>query len=250
MKLRLRRYTYERNQLFLSFNPIDVPWLEQELKSEDVDSLGVTYKDNRFITQEYIDTLEALKDEDETYYKIYTLGQFARVKGLIFDKWDIVKELPEGDVFYGLDFGFNHPTALVKVVEHDGEMYVSEALYQTKLTNSDLIDKMKPLGIGNAPIYCDSAEPNRIEELARAGFNTFKARKEVRDGIDVVKSKKLHILETSTNLIDELRTYKWKEKRNGETLDEPVKFHDDACDALRYAVYTHDKHVTPSLTWI
>ena len=42
----------------------------------------------------------------------------------------------------------------------------------------------------------------------------------------------------SHNLIKELRNYKWK--TNGDiTLDEPVKLWDDACDALRYAMFQY-----------
>ena len=237
VKLRLRRYTHDRNQLFLSFNPIDVPWLESEIKKEDVSVLRVTYKDNRFTNQEYIDTLENLKNEDEAYYKIYALGQFARIKGLVYHNWDTDFENVKGKPFYGIDFGFNNPTALVKIIQSDGEYYVDEMLYQTHLTNSELIERMKELEIeSGAPIYCDSAEPNRIREMEQAGFNVMGAKKMVKDGIDFVKRFKLHI--RGENLRDEIRTYKWKEKK-GETLDEPVKFQDHLMDAMRYAIFTH-----------
>ena len=91
----------------------------------------------------------------------------------------------------------------------------------------------------NAEIYADSAEPARIEEITRAGFNVYPAKKEVKNGIDYIKRKKIYIHESCANTIKEIQSYKWKEKKDGEILDEPVKFLDHAMDALRYAVYTH-----------
>jgi phage terminase large subunit len=243
VKLRLRRRTNSTNQLFLTFNPVDIPWLREEMKNSNVAVMKVTYKDNPALNKEYIETIERLKEEDETYYKIYALGEFAAVKGLIYTNWQITDNIPEGDTFFGLDFGFNHPTALVKVIARDDEFYVQETIYQSGLTNSDLINKMKELSdIKDYPIYCDAAEPNRIEELARAGFNVWKAdKKSVRDGIDFIKAHKLWVEKNSVNVINEIRTYKWQEKKNGIIIDEPVKFNDDAMDAMRYAIYTHSK---------
>jgi hypothetical protein len=48
----------------------------------------------------------------------------------------------------------------------------------------------------------------------------------------------LHISSDSPNTIKEFRNYKWREDKDGNTLDEPVKFMDHACDAIRYAIYT------------
>ncbi len=243
LDLRLRGKSNFPKQITMTFNPIlSSHWLKKHFFDRKVDSCSIlmtTYKDNKFIDEEYKQVIEGLKEQDKTFYEVYALGHWGTLTNVIYSNWDVVQNVPEGDTFYGIDFGFNHPTALIKVIEYDGEMYLTEVLYQTHLTNSDLIDRMKGFGIGNAPIYCDSAEPNRVEELARAGFNVFKAKKEVKDGIDLIKRKKLHVLGDSINLIDELRTYKWKEKQSGEILDEPVKFHDDAVDAVRYALFTH-----------
>jgi len=56
------------------------------------------------------------------------------------------------------------------------------------MTNTDLIAWLKArAGIwyisGDTPLYADSAEPNRIEEIRRAGFNARPARQE-RQGRD------------------------------------------------------------------
>ncbi|HSW70520.1 MAG TPA: terminase large subunit, partial [Gammaproteobacteria bacterium] len=78
-----------------------------------------------------------------------------------------------------------------------------------------------------------------IEELHRAGFNSKPCeKKEVKEGIRKVKSLPLFITSQSSNMIKEIRSYKWKVDKDDHVLDEPVKFNDHAMDALRYAVFT------------
>jgi len=256
LKLRLRRHNNGRyrNQLIMTFNPISMHhWIYEEFfaqgEQDDVAVLHTTYRDNlRWLPPDYVAELERLKEQDEYFYKVYTLGQFAARKGLIYDNWEVIPD-EEADkvlasaeeVFYGLDFGYNNPTALLKLVERDGVIYVVDELYRSGLTNADLIallaDFVQPKGV----IYADAAEPARIEEIARAGYAILPAEKSVKDGIDFVKRHRLKVAARCTNTIKELRNYKWKEDRNGRTLDEPVKFMDHAMDALRYAVYTRAK---------
>jgi phage terminase large subunit len=149
---------------------------------------------------------------------------------------------------YGVDFGFNNPSAVVKVVFHDGVIYVEEILYETRLTTNDLVDKLVALGLGgNDEFFCDAAEPKTIQELTRRGFNAKGANKDVTEGIRTIKGNPLVIHQDSINLLKELRSYRWKTDRNGMKLDEPTKFNDHACDAMRYAVFS--KLTIPTITW-
>jgi phage terminase large subunit len=67
-------------------------------------------------------------------------------------------------------------------------------------------------------------------------------------GIMKVKSLPLYVTASSTNLLNELRKYKWKTDMNGKVIDkEPVKMDDHLVDAMRYAVFTKLKQ--PRLTW-
>jgi phage terminase large subunit len=78
--------------------------------------------------------------------------------------------------------------------------------------------------------------------LYRAGFNALPADKgkdSIKKGIDTIKSKQLYVISDSGDLLKELQTYVWSKDKNQNRLDMPVKFFDDACDAMRYAVYTH-----------
>jgi len=241
----------------MTFNPVP-SWLKtyffDEHKEEDVAILQTTYKDNPFLDREYIQMLEELQEQDETYYRIYTLGEFAEPEHLIYTKYNVEDRAPDSfdEVIYGLDFGYNNPTACLRIGIKDQEIWILDELYRTHLTNADLIDLLKEFVREKAaPIYCDSAEPQRIEEIQRAGFNAWPSAKDVKLGIDFVKRQKLHILRSCENTLKEIRMYKWKEDAKGNILDEPVKFMDHCADALRYAVYTHlHERGTPNIRFL
>lgn len=231
------------NQLFFSFNPVDDQGFFKPITDNPPDNIAVnhsTYKDNPFLEKDYMEELERLQEQDATYWKIYGLGIWASPENIIYKNWDLVDELPEScdEIGYGLDFGFNNPTALPKIGGKDKEIYIDELIYESKLTNTDLIEKMKPLIPNkNKEVIADCAEPQRIEEIANAGFNIYpciKGKGSVKIGIDRVKRLKLHITKRSINIIKEIQGYKWKEDRNGNVLDEPVPFRDHAMDAIRY----------------
>ena len=246
LRLRLRRQTDKKNQIFLTFNPISKNnWVYKEFfetKHKDVAILKTTYKDNGFLDKEYVQTLENLINEDEAYYRVYALGEFVSLKGMIYSNYEIISEIPDhfDEVIYGLDFGYNNPTALIKIGILDERLYILDEMYERGLTNADLIDQLRRIVEStNSSIYADSAEPNRIEEIRRAGFNIYPANKSVKDGIDFVKRHRLYIHASCTNVIKEIESYKWKKDKDGNVLEEPIKFMDHAMDAIRYAIFTH-----------
>jgi len=260
LRLRLRRASAgDRNQMFLTFNPV-TSWIQDYFftgkKEKDVGILKTTYKDNPYLTEDYRQQLIDLEKQDKTYYQIYTLGEFATPEHIIYTHYQIEEQLPKNfdEIIYGLDFGYNNPTALLEIGVRDKEVYVLRELYESKLTNSELIARMKQfIKTPYANIYCDSAEPQRIEEIRQAGFNAYPSDKEVKYGIDFVKSLPLHISSECVNTLKEIRTYGWKQDKNSNIIDEPVKFMDHTMDALRYAVVTHLRHldtqVLPKNSW-
>jgi len=249
LRLRLRRKNDLNNQIITTFNPIDqFHWLKTKvLDREKVSSFQSNYKMNPFLSREYIEQLEGLAEVDENYYRIYALGEWGVLKNLIYSNWDTVTVLPEDydEIIYGLDFGYINPTVLVEIRLKENEAWVQELIYQSRLTNSDLIELLKMKVDKNAQIYADSSEPQRIEEIYQAGFNVYSSEKDVSFGINRVKQYKMHILEDSVNLIKEIRSYKWKEDKEGRILEEPVKFNDHAMDAMRYALASLQKTNRP-----
>ena len=242
----------KQNQIFLTLNPTDINSLiyKKLLPQKDITVIKSTYKDNNFLQKNYINTLLSLKDYDKNAYKVFALGEWGASEKIIYTNWSLIDELPQNhtEIFYGLDFGFNNPTALVQIVVYDDKFYVNELLYQSGLTNTDLIEKLKILlkNFETKTIYADAAEPNRISEIASCGFNIKPAQKNVLNGIMAVKSDNFFVTKCSANLIKELQTYSWKSDINGNILEEPVKFNDHLLDAMRYAIYTYKNELNQS----
>ncbi len=229
----------ETNHLYLSLNPVDEGnWIAKKLIHEnDVRLIHSTYKDNPYLDDAYRAMLEDLINQDENYYRVYVLGEWGHLDNLVFRNWKSTAGLPEqlDAMAYGLDFGYNNPSALVRVGLKDGGVYVEERLYQTHMTNAQIIEFLSHEPRGD--IYCDPTELQHIEEIRGAGYRAFPANKDVKLGIDLCKRQTLRITLDSANLIKEIQGYQYRKARDGSILDEPVKYADHLVDAMRYAVY-------------
>jgi phage terminase large subunit len=233
-------------EITLDFNPSDeFHWIYDEVLTRigEVTEIHSTYKDNPFLEQSIIDEIENYKNIDENYWRIYGLGERGVSGATIYSNYEYVDELPETydrEVF-GIDWGFNHPTCVIQCREKDGTYYVNEFYSKSKKTSSEFIEEMKAVLPMNAEIIADSEDPNRINEMYYAGWRyikpVLKGAGSVKRGIEKIKSNKIHITKTSTNLIKEIRSYKWKVDRDGRVSDnEPVKINDDNLDAMRYGL--------------
>lgn len=230
-------------KIVLDYNPSDLSsWIyDSVIPRDDADFFITTFRDNPFLPKELVDELERLKDADPNYWQIYGLGERGLSQDLIYTHWKTTENIPDGEVVYGLDFGYNNPSALVRCTFVEKAVYVEEVIYETRLTTNDLIDKMKELNIDPTDeIFCDAAEPKTIEEIVRNGYNAKHANKDVTEGIRCVKSTPLFIHHESVNLLKELKNYRWKTDRNGNKLDVPVKFSDHACFVGETMVSTKD----------
>lgn len=243
-------------QILLDLNPADFEcWCYEIADNPKNKSIRSTYKDNLVnLTPQQIGFIEAYKDADPYLWKVFGEGLRGHATDIIYTHWKLCDKLPmKGELFFGQDFGYNVPSALVLCELYEGAVYCKEWIYETRLTTGDLIEKYKDTGVSKTiEIYCDNAEPKTIEELRRAGYNAWEADKDVTEGIRKVKSLPLYITENSSNIVKEIKGYKWKTDVNGKPVkdkdrDEPVKFNDHAMDALRYAVFT--KLSTPSYSW-
>lgn len=229
--------------ILIDFNPADeFSWVYDVADKPGNLLIHSTYKNNLAnLTKWQIDEIEELKDADENLWKVYGLGLRGTSTDTIYTHWKQCEQFPQCDrVVYGLDFGYTHPASLVKCGELDGKVYVEELLYQSGLTNAELaylIKSQHGLTKGSV-IYCDYSRPEAIEEVRKMGLNAKDANKAVWDGIKAVKSRPLYITKNSVNLLKEIKSYKWKVDKNGQKTEEPVKFRDDACDAMRYGIYT------------
>ena len=89
-QLDLRLRDGENLQLIATFNPVSKvnfvwrKWFGPEAQLDNTFILKTTYKDNKFLPQEYIDSLEAKRLTNPTYYSIYVLGEFCSLDKLYF----------------------------------------------------------------------------------------------------------------------------------------------------------------------
>jgi len=246
-------------QIFMDFNPSHMfHWIYDDLEPrKDCIVINSTYLDNPFLPKELVKEIEGYKNKDQNYWRIYGLGLKGIAESLIYTHWEYCDDLPESPdkILFGLDFGFNNQTALVKIAVKDKDYYWDEILYEKGMTNIDLIKRLEQLVkekiiSENDIIYADSAEPARIEEIRRHNFNILPCAKvEIKDGIDKIKSQKFYITKRSINLLKEVKTYSWKMKDN-KPLEEPVKENDHLLDAGRYAIITDAKAVSPGFQWL
>ena len=238
-----------KQSVILDWNPVNEFWFHSELMhDEDVDFLILTYKDNEACPKSARDFIEKARVKAETseywanWYKVYGLGQVGTLQGAIYEDFEVVEGIDVSRakfVALGLDWGFsNDPTALVAIYRQGDCLLIQELLYATGLTNQDIADKLRSLGITRAwEIVADSAEPKSIEEIYRLGFNIKPAEKgpdSVRNGIDILKRFKLQVTKDSTNLIKELRSYTWATDKEGKNTGVPIDSFNHACDAIRY----------------
>lgn len=258
LRLRQRKQNDTPLQTLMSFNPVSrASWIYKDFYKNPTQTtrdqtlfVHTTYKDNPYNSDDFRRELERLKTIDENYYNVYALGNWG---GLVTQIYPEIRPFLKPDfgkadeVFYGVDFGFNNPSAVIKCTLSDQRILVKEILYKSGLTTGDIISAIQADGEDRAEVYCDSAEPDRIKEMKNAGLIAYPVTKNnkqnsVGAGISLLKkhSDKIFVDPSSDNVLAELAKYNWKtDPKTNEILDEPVKANDHAMDAMRYAIVTY-----------
>lgn len=235
-------------QITFTFNPVSAThWIKRKYfdrVSLDVLTHHSTYRQNRFIDPAYYRRMERRRIEDPEGYKIYGEGEWGELGGLIFKNFIIHDFETSFEMFdtmhIGQDFGFNHANAILTVGVKDGEFFICNEIYVHEMDTSQIIEMADRQSLSKyMSMYCDSAEPDRIQMWQNAGYHAVAVVKEpgsVQAQIDYLKQRKIHIHPDCVNTIKEIQQWSWrKDKKTGLYLDEPVNFMDDAMAALRYA---------------
>lgn len=236
-------------QIRLTFNPVSSShWIKKHFfdrADPDVFTHHSTYKDNRFIDDAYYRRMERRKEVDPDGYRIYGLGEWGEVGGLILTNY-VVEDFDTSPERFDYmvnsqDFGYNHADCIGEVGFKDGELYLCREIYEFEKDTGELIDLANERGFNKSlTMWCDSAEPDRIKMWRKAGYKAKGVKKEpnsVRAQIDYLKLHKIHIHPSCINTIKEIQQWKWKKNdKTNEYLDEPVNFFDDAMAMLRYSI--------------
>jgi phage terminase large subunit len=235
--------------VYLDWNPTDAFWFHDELINDaDVDFLIINYLDNEACPESALNFINKAKQKADlgsafwtNWYRVYGLGEIGSLEGVVFNNWTQCDKIPKDAEFisYGLDWGFtNDPTSLIEVYRYESKIYVNELLYQTQLTNSDIVAKLKAFNVNTSQcIVADSAEPKSIQDLTNAGYYVEPAKKgpdSIKASIDRLQQYNIVVTKNSLNLIKELRQYKWAKDREGKALNAPEDVMNHAIDCLRY----------------
>ena len=249
------------HKIFMAHNPVpripgELHWFEKlftpkpllpgEIQVFNIKSMGLvaalktTYKHNAFTPDHVCQRLEGYKYTNPALYKLWTLAEYTEINGAILKNWDIVDTVPPGAPFigYGLDFGFsNDPVAFLAIWGNRDEIWIKGLIYSTGLTNRDLAQRMRELGVGQYDhIIADSSEPKSIEDLFRDGFKGIRGVKKranyKEDMANVLQGAKIHILPNSTDLRREISIWSWDEDKNGKLIPKIRDGEDHYMDAM------------------
>ncbi len=217
--------------------------------------------------------------DPEKHAHIWEGRYLQRSEAQVFRNWQVIPfAAPEDAAFrFGADWGFSKdPTVLIRSFigswvegNADGErqvtadlkgkvLFVDHEAYavgcpidQTPALFAGSDSKRPPRwsnthahpGIERAlqsKIIADSARPETIDYMERAGFRIEPAAKgagSVQDGIEFLKSYDIAVHPRCQHLIDELIHYSWAtDRQTGEVLNVLADKHNHVIDALRYAV--------------
>ena len=242
------------DEIYIDFNPAAEFWGHTEILNEDDSELLIlTYLDNEALPLNVISDFDnakkkALKEMNEgvsgywtNWCKVYIDGQIGSLQGTVF-QFEVCESIPSEAqmIAYGMDWGFSaDPTTLVSVYRFNQNLYIDELIYQTGLTNSDIINRMNSIGINkNYEIIADSAEPKSIEDLKRGGYSNIRASikgaDSIRNSIDTLQQFKIFITRNSINAIKEFRMYSWEVGKDGKQTGRPIDSYNHTIDSLRY----------------
>lgn len=239
-------------QIRMTFNPVNKNhWIKKvffDIPDDNVLTHHSTYLQNRFIDDAYRARMERRKKVDPEGYRIYGLGEWGEIGGLILHNWE-VQEVSQNindydDIAIGQDFGYNHANAILLLGYKDDNIYILDEIYVHEKSTSEIVQEAIRHAIPtNKQMWCDSAEPDKIEEWKKAGFYRAKgvnkggSKGSVNAQIDWLKQRYIFVHPHCVNTIKEMQQWKWrKDEKSGEYLDAPVPIFDDAMAALRYGV--------------
>ncbi len=236
-------------QITLSFNPVSAShWIKKRFfdrSDSDTFTHRSNYLQNAFIDEAYHRRMMRRRELDPQGYLVYGLGEWGESEGLILPHYSVecVDKSPKAydRIALGQDFGYNHANCILTIGLRDGDVFVLDELYTHQMDTQQIIALANRAKIPtDAPMWCDSAEPDRIKSWRRAGYRAMAVSKEagsIRAQIDYLKAHRLVIHPSCENLIAELSEWKWqRDSASGEYLDEPAPSTDDAIASLRYAI--------------
>lgn len=212
------------------------PWSEKhfakrrffDVADDNILAITTTYKCNEWLDEADLLMFEEMKKNRPSRYRVAGLGEWGIAEGLIFDNWkveDLTDKIPQFDnVYNGLDFGYSADyTALIRahLDKTNKKIYIFDEFYTLRSLTSQLVPVLKEK-CGRQYIMCDSASPERIDELVLNGILAVSTNKtEINFGLNWLLDYQIIIHKDCVNLIREMSTYCWEEDKFGNQLPKP-----------------------------
>jgi phage terminase large subunit len=262
LDLRLRALENDL-QLFCSFNPVSKEnWVYKKwfapkaiVDSANTMILKTTYKHNRFLPEAYIKALEEKITSNPQYHKVYALGEFATLEGLVITNWkkeafDIQALAATGlEHRAGMDIGFTDPTAIINTLydRENKKIYVYEEFYKRGCQLSEIVEAIKNMDLRKVRLYVDSADARAIQYLKNNGVSATGATKgkdSVKAGLMFLQDNEIIVHPDCKDFIRELENFAYIKNKAGEYTEETDHNFSHSIDACRYAyadIYTNTK---------
>ena len=260
LHLRLRNKKKKNNQVLSAFNPVSkASWVYKRYFSDEATYdkgktmiLQTTYRDNKFLPQDYIDNLMAMKNTNYAYYLIYAEGEFCSLDKKVYNNWErksfnyreVLRANSNRKCIYGLDFGYVHdPTAIICSIidESTKEIWIYDNYADKGMTNEDIFKKLQEMEINSARVVCDNADQKSIEDLRRLGAKRVvpcsKGKDSILNGISLIQEYHIYVNPNCSGVEEEFLNYTWvKDKKTGEYINKPIDKFNHYMDAFRYSV--------------
>ena len=266
LDLRLRALV-DDSQIWCSFNPVSKEnwvfkkWFDKDAiyDKENTMILKTTYKDNKFLPDSYINALEEKIHSNPQYYKVYALGEFATLEGLVLTNWrkeefDAMELAALGlEHRAGMDLGWIDKSAIIDTLyDRDNKIiYVFNEFYKSGCQLSELASAIGDMNLKKTKIYVDSSEPRSIQYFKNEGINAegcSKGKDSVKAGLMFLQDHLIIVHPKCVNFITELENFSYiKSKQTGEWTEDTTHEWSHAVDACRYAysdIYTNKKMKT------
>ncbi|MDR0326310.1 MAG: PBSX family phage terminase large subunit [Oscillospiraceae bacterium] len=249
-------------QITLTFNPWNEKhWLNGRFfqrKRKDTLAITTTYRCNEFLDAADKKLFADMKKRDPRRYQVAGLGNWGISEGLIYENWREEafdwRKLPETArgprmergkppcepmAVFGLDFGYAADPAALFCGLFDKEkqrLYVFDELYEKRLTNRALFQRVEEMGYRKEAIRADAAEPKSIDELRELGLCNIRAARKgpdsVRNGIRALQGVEIIVHPRCVNFLTEISCYAW----DTDGFNRPGPYPDHLMDAMRYAM--------------
>ena len=248
-------------QIIMAFNPISRNhWLYDFCEINPPDSFyfsKTTFRDNPFLSEEYVKSLEELIIRNPSKARVYTEGLWGVPnEGLVITNWRTEEfdamELAASGLEHrcGMDLGWIDKSAIIDTLyDRDNKtIYVFNEFYKSGCQLSELASAIGNMNLTKTKIYVDAAEPRSIQFFKQEGFNTVacaKGRDSVKAGLMFLQDNLIIVHPKCVNFITELENFSYiKSKLTGEWTEDTTHEWSHAIDACRYAysdVYTSGK---------